>query len=228
MVNEQMAKSNSNNAASNDSVLEPIAYVPGQTTPWNESWRALYDKLGDVILIYARQGGLNEHSAQDVLQEVMVTVMRAQRGEAAGHDPARGSFRNWLKGVVHNRIRSVRRRDTRENPLPPHETSSDGKQGPTLPEVPQLPADFEEMDEQHWQRAILAAALQRVRDRVNPENFAIFMALLEEKASPEQLANTYGKTTNNVYRIKNSCQTMLAAEAKVMQEVWGHLRQITS
>jgi RNA polymerase sigma factor (sigma-70 family) len=223
-----MPEVNSNDAASNDSVLEPIVYVPGQTTRWNASWRELYDKLGDVILLYARQGGLNEHSAQDVLQEVMVTVMCAQRGEAAGYDPAKGSFRKWLKGVVRNRIRSVRRRDQRENPLPPPGSSSDDEHGPTLPEVPQLPDDIEDMDERHWQRAILAAALQRVRDRVNPENFAIFMALLEEKASPEQLAKVYGKKTNNIYRIKNSCQTMLAAEARVIQEVWGYLRRIPS
>jgi RNA polymerase sigma factor (sigma-70 family) len=213
------------NAALNDSVQEPVPYVPGQTTVWNKSWRDLYDKLGDVILMYARQGGLNDHSAQDVLQEVMVTVLRAQKGEVAGHNPAKGSFRMWLKGVVHNRIRSLRRKEQKEKPLPPHNDFDSAEDGPTLPEIPQLPTDFEEMDEEQWQRAILGTALQRVRERVQPGNFAVYMALLEEKASPAELAATYGKTVNNIYRIKNSCQTMLSTEAKAIREVWGLLHQ---
>ena len=209
-----------------ETVLEPAAYVPGHTTAWNASWRALYDRLGNVILMYARQQGLNDASAQDVLQEVLVTVLRAQRGEIAGCDPTRGSFRQWLTGVVRNRIRTIRRKDHKEQPLPPRLDSGSEQEGPALPEISQPAPDFEGMDEQQWQKAILAAALQRVRDRVRPDNFAIYVALLGERAAPEQLAETYGKTTNNIYRIKNSCQAMLSEEAGTLKATWQELRQL--
>ena len=221
-----MAAQNPKGTETHDTVLEPAVYVPGYTTAWNASWRALYDRLGDVILMYARQEGLNAASAQDVLQEVLVTVLRAQRGEVAGCDQARGSFRRWLQGVVRNRIRTVRRKDRKEPPLPSRLDSGSEEEGPALPEVAQPAPDFEEMDDQQWQKAILAAAVQRVRDRVQPTNFAIFVALLDEQAQPEQLAKTYGKTTNNIYRIKNSCQTMLAEEANSLKTTWQELHQI--
>ena len=151
-----------------------------------------------------------------------MTVLRSQRGEVAGHDPAKGSFKKWLKGVVHNRIRSLRRKDQKERPLAPVGSEAE-EEGDALPDIPQPPEDFEEMDEHQWHKAILHAALQRVRERVTEDNFAIFLALLEEKASPDELGETYGKTTNNVYRIKNSCQTMLKSEAKAIQEVWNQM-----
>jgi RNA polymerase sigma factor (sigma-70 family) len=220
-----MARENSKASKTRDSAFEPAAYVPGQTTAWNESWRTLHERLGDVILMYARQEGLNEHSVQDVLQEVLVTVLRAQRGEVAGRQQGQGSFRKWLQGVVHNRVRTIRRKDRKEQPLPPRVDSGADEEGPTLPEISQAPPDFEQMDEQKWQKAILAAALQRVRARVQPENFAIYLALLEEGEGPDQLARSYGKTANNIYRIKNSCQTMLVEEAKALQENWRQLRR---
>ena len=221
-----MPESNSKGPASTDSVLSPITYVAGRTTLWNQSWLDVYKKLGDVIIMYARQEGLNEHSAKDVLQEVMVTVLRSKRGEVAGHDPAKGSFRAWLKGVVHNRIRTLRRKDQKEKPMAPATGGTDEEPGQELPDIPQPPPDFEEMDEREWQLAIFGAALQRVRARVSADNFAIYMALLEETGTPEQLAGQYGKKTNNIYRIKNSCKTMVEEEAKAIREAWGELRQV--
>jgi hypothetical protein len=82
------------------------------------------------------------------------------------------------------------------------------------------------MDEELWQRAILAAAFQRLRDRVQPDNFSVYLALVEEDKSPAELARRYGKTVNNIYRIRNSCRTMLEEEAGAIRELWGQLGQL--
>lgn len=155
-----------------------------------------------------------------------MTVLKAQMGQAAGWDPGKGSFKAWLMGVVRNCIRCIRRRDQKERPLPPP-GSSDGNQADTsLPDIPQPPEDHEEVDERRWQMTILAAALQKVRERVQPENFAIFMALSEERETPQKLAKAYGKTKNNIYRIKHSCQSMVSTEAKAIQKAWDQLGQL--
>src|SRR5215510_13023091 len=92
----------------------PGPYVPGATANWNNSWRQLYDQFGPAILAYARRAGLNAHSAEDALQEVMTTVIRCQHQLAGAYDPRRGSFQAWFWGVIRNRVRSVRRADQKQ------------------------------------------------------------------------------------------------------------------
>lgn len=211
----------------NATSLEPVAYSPGNTTIWNVSWRRIYDHFANAILAYACRRGLNEHSAQDVLQEVMATLIRCQHRQEAGYDRKGGAFQAWLWGVIKNRVRSVRRKDGKEEPQSPlPQTGADEEYQPALPEVPQPPPDFEQMEEDEWQRALLAAALRKVQERVTPENFAIYTALLEEQPRPEELGRTYGKAPNAIYAVKHRCEKMVITEAKAICEAWAALRQL--
>jgi RNA polymerase sigma factor (sigma-70 family) len=206
--------------------LEPIPYTPGSTTLWNNSWRHIYDHFANAIVVYACRRGLNEHSAQDVLQEVMATLIRCQHGQEAGYDRKGGAFQAWLWGVIKNRVRSVRRKDDKEEPASPlRNTGAEEEDRAALPETPQPPPDFEKMEEDEWQRALLAAALRKVQERVTPENFAIYTALLEEKASSEQLAQTYNKEPNAIYAVKHRCEKMVITEARTIRDAWAALRQ---
>jgi DNA-directed RNA polymerase specialized sigma24 family protein len=204
---------------------EPVPYVPGRTTAWNTRWHDLFDHFGQAILAYAKRCGLNEQSAEDVLQEVMTTLIRCQHGQEPGWDASSGSFQAWLWGVIRNRVRSVRRHDTKELAAAPAgpPDSEFRAAGPVLPEIVQPPADFEGLDEQRWQQALLAAALRKIQARVTAENFAIYTALLEERADPEQLARTYGREPNALYAVKHRCEKMLAAEARQLRAAWEQL-----
>jgi len=215
-----MSRPSSRNGEPTDSVKEPRAYAPGQTTAVNQSWRDLYDRLGNVIRYYARQGGLNEHSADNVLQEVMVTVLRAQLGQVAGYDPARGSFKAWLFGIMRYRIKAEQRKDRKEYLVQPQGRSDSDEDDHPHPEPVGSPEDFAEREEQHWRAAIAQAALRKVQAKVSPENFAIFMALVQEEASPAALAQKYHKAPNNIYQIKNRCLAMAAAEAKALRQIY--------
>jgi RNA polymerase sigma factor (sigma-70 family) len=202
---------------------EPVEYAPGQTTAWNNSWRDIYGHFAGAIIAFARRQGLNEHSAEDVLQEVMTTLIRCQQGQAAGYDRTAGSFQAWLWGVIRNRVRSVRRKDGKEearSPLPATVTSSRR----AIPEIPQAPEDFARCEEEHWQKALLTGALEKVRARVSADNFTIYTALLREEQSPEELARQYRKETNNIYAIKHRCDKMLTEEARTLREHWEQLR----
>jgi RNA polymerase sigma factor (sigma-70 family) len=212
-----------------DPLLEPVRYAPGSTTIWNNSWRNIYDHFKHAILAYARQSGLNDHSAEDVLQEVMTTVIRSQHGQEAAYDRGAGSFQAWLWGVIRNRVRSQRRKDHREAVFSPVKTTgADGETRLSLPELPQAPPDFEGMEEDQWQRALLAAALRKVQERVTGENFAIYTALLEDKAGVEELARRHGKEPNAIYAVKHRCEKILVSEARVLRQAWEGLRQIES
>ena len=214
--------------SSSGAELKPATYVPGRTTQWNNSWSRLYERFGNVIVAYARKQGLNDHSAQDVLQEVMVVLIRCQHQQAAGYDPKKGTFQQWLWGVIHNRMRSVRRADWKQEPVDPQSgcEDEDGSGVSGLPVVSKPAQGGEEMDGKNWERAILGAALERVRALAPPDKFAIFTSLLEEKSSPEELAKRCGMTRNNVDAIKHRYKNKVVEEAKAIRAEWEQLGKI--
>ena len=67
---------------SNELPSEPVPYLPGRTTAWNNRWRDIFQHFGQAILAYAKRSGLNDSSAEDALQEVMTALIRCQHGQA--------------------------------------------------------------------------------------------------------------------------------------------------
>ena len=62
------------------------------------AWERFVDIYGPLIYRWLRDKGLQDQDAQDVAQEVMLTVMREM--PKFHYDPKLGSFRGWLRGVV--------------------------------------------------------------------------------------------------------------------------------
>jgi RNA polymerase sigma factor (sigma-70 family) len=213
---------------SSGSELKPLTRVPGRTAAWNHSWSRLYERFGGVILAYARKRGLDDDSAKDVLQEVMVALMRGQQEQAAGYDPKKGTYQQWLWGVIRNRVRSEFRKRVKLEPVDPQSgcEGDDGGGVGNLPAVSEPAPVCEEMDDEGWEQAILEAALKRVHGSAPAEKFAIFTALLQEDSSPEELAKHYGITRNNVDAIKHRYKNKVIEEAQAIRAEWVQLRKI--
>jgi RNA polymerase sigma factor (sigma-70 family) len=207
--------------------VKPATYIPGQTASWNNSWSRFYEHFQGVILAYARKQGLNEHSARDVVQEVMVTLIRAQRGQAAGYDPRKGNYRSWLWGVIHHRMDSVRRLDRKQDPRDPQPVQDVEDAGGTgrMPVVSDPERAADELEARNWERAILEAAMEQVRASAPVEKFAIFTALLQEESSPEELAREHGLSRNNIDAIKHRYKNKVIEQARVTRAEWEQLRE---
>ena len=201
----------------------PDSYSPGSTTTWNNTWRHIYEQFAPAILAYARRGGLNAHSAEDVLQEVMTTLIRCQHGRAAGYNSSYGSFQAWLWGVIRNRVRSVRRQDQKHKTTSPIPQTASDEAGAGLPKSPQAADSFERTEEEQWQRALLAAAMRRMQQRVTARNFEIYQALLKETATSRELAKIHQLKPNAVYAVKHRCEEILLCEARTIRESWDQL-----
>jgi DNA-directed RNA polymerase specialized sigma24 family protein len=152
----------------------------------------------------------------------MITLLRSQHGQTAGYDSRQGSFESWLWGVVRNRVKAERRRNTKEILIAPVQETRDGDpvHAPPVPSEP--PSDFGKAESEQERQAVRVAALQRVRQRVKPETFAIYADLLEESETPEALARKHGKTVNNIYAIKHRCEELLLKEARSIRNEQGH------
>jgi hypothetical protein len=92
-------------------------------------------------------------------------------------------------------------------------------------DIPQPPGNFGEQEEMDWKRSLLTAAMCRMQQRVTAENFAIYSALLEERATLEELSRQFGKEPNAIYAVKHRCEKMLLAEARVIRQAWEQLQQ---
>src|SRR5258707_14472824 len=75
------------------------------------SWKVFFDTYWKFIYNVGIKSGLSQHEAQDVVQETVISVMKAM--PSFSYDPANGSFKQWLlqltswpgKGEISRRTR---------------------------------------------------------------------------------------------------------------------------
>src|SRR5438105_1833156 len=72
-----------------------------------EAWTRFVDLYSPLIYSWARQVGLRESDAADLVQDVFTLLV--QRMPEFAYDP-KGSFRAWLKTVTLNKWRENQRR----------------------------------------------------------------------------------------------------------------------
>src|SRR3954470_14755844 len=79
-----------------------------------ESWRTFFDLYWRLLYNVARKSGLDDLSAQEIVQDTVIGVAR-QMPEFR-YEPARGTFRQWLLRITRRRIIDHFRRVYRQPP----------------------------------------------------------------------------------------------------------------
>lgn len=153
------------------------------------AWEEFYERYWRLIFTTARRRGCSDHTAEEIVQEVMLAVFKG-RG-AFRYDPARGRFRDWLGTVVRNAV-AARRRGPADRPQPladeaPLAAIADAAASPDV--------------EWDWafDLATLASLLDVVRHEVAPATFQAFeLAVLRELPGAD-VARVTGLSRNAVY-----------------------------
>ena len=185
-------------------------------------WEQFYKQYRWVIISFCRKQGLDEFSAQDVLQETMVLLMR--KLPEFYYDRSRGKFRNWLLALVAGKISDARKRAARANLA----TLSEVEAGEAA-----LVAKGEPVDaclEKAWMHATLEQALLRVQldPRVKKVTFEIFKCCFANAAPVNEIARQFNLTENAVYQVKNRMMRRLREEVEAMGR-WGERdREVTA
>jgi RNA polymerase sigma factor (sigma-70 family) len=177
-----------------------------------EAWRQFVQVYAPVVYGFARQRGLQDADAADVMQD----VLRSVAGAAArlNYDPTRGSFRGWLYTVARNKIfnflEAGRHRLGRGSGDSGAREQLEALAGPEW-------GLAESWDREH-ERSLAALAMDRVRGEVQGPTWQAFWQTAVEGRSAREAGAALGMTAGAVYVARSRVLSRLRDEVQRLQE----------
>jgi RNA polymerase sigma-70 factor (ECF subfamily) len=179
-------------------------------------WQEFFDAYWKLIYSAARKSGLTDAEAQEVVQETVITV--AKKVGKLRYDPAIGSFKGWLLQITRWRIADqFRKRDPAEAR---RARSQDDRATATIERVPD-PADAADLDalwEKEWQENLFAAAIARVKKKVDPKQFQIFDCYVRKEWPAQKVAAELRVSVGQVYLARHRVAALLKKEIKALEK----------
>jgi RNA polymerase sigma-70 factor (ECF subfamily) len=174
-----------------------------------DAWHEFMRLYGPVVYGFARQRGLQDADAADLMQEVMRSVSAAiGRLE---YDPKQGTFRGWLFTITRNKVFSFLS-SRRNRP----QSSGDSATSRMLDEQPD-PKDGSEDWELEYQRRLAALAMERVKNEFHESSWRAFLLTAVEGMAPAQAAKEIGISAGAVYVAKSRVLARIKTEVEAMQ-----------
>lgn len=186
-----------------------------------EDWRQFFDTYWRLIHATACKAGLTDAEAQEVVQEVMIAA--AKKLPEFRYEPGRDSLKGWLLAVtrwkVADEFRKRRRPGGAAEPERPASPSGDATdRTATIARIPAVPGDGLEVAwEGEWRDNLLRAALDRVKQRVNPAQYEMYHLRVIEGHSSRATAQALGVSVAQVYLAKLRVGRLLRAEVKRLE-----------
>ena len=175
-----------------------------------ESWKDFFDTYGRLIYGVARKAGLSDAEAHDIVQETVISVARKIEGFV--YDPAVCSFKTWMLQLTRWRI--INQLKKRQREAARHESLETS----TVEQVADPRIELEATWDEEWEKNLLAAAVERVKRRVDLEQFQIFDLYCIENWSAQKVARTLGVGIGRVYLAKHRLAAMIRKEVKAIRD----------
>ena len=158
-----------------------------------------YALYREMIISLGTLKGLNSAECDDLVQEVMILFF-SKAGDFQ-FQPGKAHFRTWFSKLILGKIIDLLR-----------------KRKSTLPEdvLADVPAETESPDrifdqacQAELRRIYLQQALQRLKRRIEPENFRIFEYYVLKNHSASETMSLFGISRNQLDKNKSRTQTIL-------------------
>ncbi|HJZ58536.1 MAG TPA: sigma-70 family RNA polymerase sigma factor [Gemmataceae bacterium] len=177
-----------------------------------DAWREFVQLYGPVVYRFARNRGLQDADAADLMQDVLRSVARnAHRME---YDPSRGTFRGWLYTVTRNKIYNFLN-GQRHRPRGTGDTDAQER----LDATPARDEDGPDADwEREYQRRLTARAMERVREEFQPATWQAFSQTAVEGKSAAEVGARLKMSPGAVYVAKSRVLARLRDEVRKMME----------
>ena len=181
-----------------------------------ESWREFFRTYWKLIYNTAIKAGLSDAEAQDVVQDTVVSVAKKMRDFK--YDPALGSFKGWLLQLTSWRIlNQLKKRRPGEllGPAPSDDTS----RTPTAERIPD-PSSLElgHFWDTEWQKNLVDAAIERVKERANPKQYEIFYLHVVKNLPAAKVAASLNVNVARVYLAKHRVSALVKKEVRRLEK----------
>jgi len=176
------------------------------------AWKELFSHYKSFIYKILQEYNIRGTDADDIVQEVMVTLTKNLKT----YNKEKGLFRTWFSRVIRNhalmRLRALRAHKEEMN-----RPSSELVDLSNLYESPEL----ESKVEQEWKSYIVETALERVSERFNEKTMRIFKDALDGVPAQKN-AEENGVTVNSIYIFRNRVKNAVTEEIRSLTKDLDH------
>ena len=158
------------------------------------AWDEFFERYWPLIFGYARRRGCSDHTAEEIVQDVMLAVF--EKCDVYQYDPARGRFRDWLGGVVRNQVAGRRRRPDERL----RARGGNGHDAFTEPEAAEPSPDA--FWEAAFEEALLSVLLDMVRQAMTPRTYQAFELFTLHELPGAEVARLTDLSRNAVYQAR--------------------------
>lgn len=186
---------------------------------WDDrsGWQEFMDKYGRFIFGMARKQGFSIEEAEDVVQDVLVSV--AKKMPEFRYQGDKGSFKAWLVMIVKSRLIDHLRKKYRRLP-------SAGFAGGEADETrieervaqQEDALSHESLWAAEWESHVLETALARVKERLPAKHFLAFRMCTQQQKAPAEVAKALGISLPMIYVIRHRAGRMVANEIELLRE----------
>lgn len=177
-----------------------------------QAWNEFVECYAPKIFVWCRRFHLQESDASDVTQEVLVKLVGAMQSFV--YDPARGSFRGWLKTITTNAVRDLGRTWQRNGRAVGDANFSQLLESLEDPEAVRV---LEDVIEGAHQQQILQEAATQVALRVQPHTWKAYQLTAVEQRPAAQVARELQMRISEVYVAKSRVMKMLRETVALLE-----------
>ena len=162
-----------------------------------EAWLRFVRLYTPFLYHWAKQHGLQESDAADLVQEVFAQLLKVF--PEFQYDPKR-SFRAWLAVVVGNKWRELNRK-RRPQTVPIDHLATE-------------PVPTDDFDDREYRAHIAGRALHLIKAEFAPQTWRAFWAVVVDGQSAQQVASELGVSANAVYLARGRVLRRVREELK--------------
>jgi RNA polymerase sigma-70 factor (ECF subfamily) len=177
-----------------------------------DAWQQFVRLYAPVVYGFARNRGLQDADAADVMQDVLRSVVGAAK--SLDYDPARGSFRGWLYTVSRNKIFNF----LAANRKKPGRGTGDSDARERLEAVAGPEWQLAESWDQEYERSLAAVAMDRVQGEVQPATWQAFWQTAVQGRNAREAGAALGMTAGAVYVARSRVLARLKEEVQRLKD----------
>lgn len=156
------------------------------------AWDEFFQRYWRLIYAYARRCNCSDHTAEEIVQDVMLKVF--EQKDFFHYDPAVGRFRDWLGTVVRNKVAELRRKPSQRIQAQGGDSAIDNV------EKRSGEPEGDDLWENAFEEVLLLLLLDIVRREMSPRAYLAFELFTLHEIPGAKVAEHTGLSRNGVYR----------------------------